>query len=341
MADPQRAHQVADHEVRVQAEQRVRQQDLVADPAPERGRQPRQGSAHQAPVGRERLDSLLEVHRRADGVGVGRVVLPAQVVGQARELGMDHRAVEALGEVLDDQLPVRPHLVGHRVGGPEVGQAPDAHAGAGRTQLLLKVRSLLRDPDEDDAAPLLAPGLGEPKVGDREPLHLVHVGCGAKLSVEPVGPGVIGTLDRARQTPLLRFQQPRPAVAAHVVVRPHRPLLIPHQDHRVPGDLDQAVVPGLGQFFHRTARVPHHPVDPLALALEDRRIAVVAGGQRPGLRRNAPRRGARRGGRHSPAAGVARFRGGSKNGSGATRDRARRRVYSTVTSMSSGVPGHS
>ena len=42
-----------------------------------------------------------------------------------------------------------------------------------------------------------------------------------------------------------------------------------------------------------------------------------------------------------PAAGVARFRGGSKNGSDATRDRARRRVYSTVISMSSGVPGAS
>ena len=257
---------------------------------------------------------------------------------------MDDRTVQALGEVLDDQLPVRLQVVALGVGGAEVADSPRLEARGGRAELVPQSRALVGDPHEDDPAPLLAPRRGERVVRDREPLHPVHVRRPPEPTVEAVGPRVVRALDRARQAAALRsLDHPGPPVPADVVVRVDPAVRTAYHDQAVTRDLHQPVIPRFLEVVRRAGRVPHGPMDPFPLALEHRGIAVVAGRQRHRPRRcGRPDVGVRPVGRHvAYPAGVARFRGGSKNGSGATRDRARRRVYSTVISMSSGVPGAS
>ena len=197
---------------------------------------------------------------------------------------MDDRAVQTLGEVLDDQLPVRFQVVALGVGGAKVADSPRLEAGGGRAELLQQSRPRVRHPHEDDPAPLLASGRRERVVRNREPFHPVHVRRPPELTVEAVGPGVVGALDGARQAATLRFHHPGPPVPADVVMRVDPAVRAAYHDQAVAGDLHQPVVPRFPEVVRRTGRVPHGPMDPFALALEHRGIAVVAGGQRHGPR---------------------------------------------------------
>src|SRR5258707_14285642 len=60
-------------------------------------------------------------------------------------------------------------------------------------------------------------------------LHLVHVRGTDQSSVEPVGPGVIGTLNSGRVSGWF-LTQPRPAVATDIVKTAHAPAFITHNN---------------------------------------------------------------------------------------------------------------
>ena len=173
------AHQVAHHVVRVKAEHHVREQDVVTHAPPAGLGKARQRRSHETSVGGHRLDPLRHVHCRTDGAGGHRVVLAAQVVGEALELGMDDGAVQTFGEVLDDQLPVGLQVVALGVGGAELADSPRLEAGRGRAELLQQFRPVVRHPHEDDPAPLLAPRRRERSPRPRTPSRSM---CGARRS---------------------------------------------------------------------------------------------------------------------------------------------------------------
>src|SRR6185503_20010791 len=145
------------------------------------------------------------------------------------ELGMDGRAVEALGEVLEEELPVRLHVHDDALADAEIGEAVVPEALRQVTQGLVKRRGAVpREVDEDEAAPG-GDGHLEEGVGRLVEVRALHLPRGAdELPVEAVGPRVI----RADQAPageaaLLLGAEDRAAMTAGVVERLEPALEIP------------------------------------------------------------------------------------------------------------------
>ena len=76
-----------------------------------------------AAVLRHRLGAVVERHRAAAPGARALVLIAAHVVREAVELGVYARAVQALGVVLDDRLPVGLDVVGDRGGAVQVAEA--------------------------------------------------------------------------------------------------------------------------------------------------------------------------------------------------------------------------
>ena len=153
-----------------------------------------------AAVDGETLDALGEVGPVVDeelgGVTVREL---RQHLGQ---LGVDRRAVVALHEVLDDELPVRLDVVddpatdGQRIDlvVVEVGHLAEAvdhllqHG-------LLEGRRLVGQADPDVAQPFPQVHLLQSVLVPVDVRHLGQIRCGDELSVEIVGPGVVRALE--------------------------------------------------------------------------------------------------------------------------------------------------
>src|ERR1700750_2454674 len=105
---------------------------------------------------RHRLAALLERHRAA-APGAGAVVLvAAHVVAEAVELRVDAGAVQALGVVLDDRLPVRVDLVGDRGVALELAESVVLEVPGEVAEVVVERAGDARD------------------VGEQEPVALLH-----------------------------------------------------------------------------------------------------------------------------------------------------------------------
>src|SRR3989449_836193 len=104
----------------MQAEQQVWEDRVEVGAAQVRGRQ----LSHRHPAGAaaegEAPALAGDRHVAAEEGAVHEIVLPARVRRELRQLGMDHGAVQALRVVLEDQLPVRAHVVVDAAGGAQV-----------------------------------------------------------------------------------------------------------------------------------------------------------------------------------------------------------------------------
>src|SRR5205807_6298587 len=92
---------------------------------------------------------------------------------------------------------------------------------------------------------------------------------------EGVGPGVVRTLDRLGEAAAPLLAQPRPTVAADIVMRPQRAALVAQHDHALARDVGQEVVPGLGELRGAAHAHPAAREDPLRLLREDLGRRVV------------------------------------------------------------------
>ena len=161
---------------------------------------------------------------------LGQIVLAA---GGRRELGerrVHRAAVVALRVVLEQELPVRPHVV---LDGPrhlEVGQVEPAEPAEERGPGLLERLGLLGEVDEQEPFPGGHRHRVERPVGLVEVLDLVGGRRADEPAVEPVRPGVVGALDGAAELPAVLLADPGAAVAADVVVGAIRALAVPQHD---------------------------------------------------------------------------------------------------------------
>ena len=183
------------------------------------GRRPRSpGRVRPPPLTAIVSAPCVERHRAAAPGARALVVVAAQVVAEAVELGVHARAVQALGVVLDDRLPVGLDVVVDPGGALEVrrcgrrsrcsASAPTWSASggacAGRRR---RTRGRRASPCGSRRRPLQA--------GSKSSSSSV---CGRVLerAVEAVAPGVVRALEAARGA-LALGDQPRAAVAADVV----------------------------------------------------------------------------------------------------------------------------
>ena len=209
---------------------------------------------------------------------------------------MRDRAVVALEEVLDADLPVAGVLVrlgprveaerGHvdAVGLEEVGQL--AEMVGERRRVGIRV-------DEDERPPRVDRHRGETEAGRVEPGLAFRAGRASQRTVEAVGPGVVRALDRLAARVAVAEEVPTVAAdvdeAAELVVPAAR-----EEDGKRPGP-GRRQLPRLGDLVEPGGVLPRAREDPLLLEAEDGRVRVPVVRKRSGSgdgrhRRNLPRR---------------------------------------------------
>src|SRR5256712_2033730 len=259
----------------MQAEQQVWEDRVEVGAAQVRGRQ----LSHRHPAGAaaegEAPAFAGDRHVAAEEGAVHEIVLPARVRRELRQLGMDHGAMQALRVVLEDELPVRTHVVVDAAGGAQ-GRDVEAREPADEGRERLRERLGVRR-EVDQQEPLtLGEGWGAERVIPLvEAFHLAHVGGADELALEGVGPGVVRTLDRLGEAAAPLLAQPRPTMAADIVMRPQRAALVAQHDHALARDVGQEVVPGLGELRGAAHAHPAAREDPLRLLREDLGRRVV------------------------------------------------------------------
>ena len=119
----------------------------------------------------------------------------------------------------------------------------------------------------------------EQAIGRTIDLVRLHVRRADHLAVERVCPRVMRALDWALQCAGARVAVQRTAVAADIVERPQRAVVVVHDDDVLPGDIGRVVRTRLGDMLRPTSTRPTAPEDALELALEGSWRSVQIGGK--------------------------------------------------------------
>ena len=108
-----------------QGEEQVREDRVVVDAAAVvLGQRAHRLRARGLPAEREALPRRLDRHVAAEDRALGEIVRPAAVMGEPCQLGMDARAVVALREVLEEELPVGVDVVLDPSEGAQLAEPP-------------------------------------------------------------------------------------------------------------------------------------------------------------------------------------------------------------------------
>ena len=177
----------------------------------------------------------------APGHEVGAEIVRRELV----ELGMEARAVVALGVVLGDELPVRADVVVDPLRRTEAAEVEAAQVLDEVAELIGQRGRVGIEVEEDEPLPDLAAHADEAVRVEAEVLEAVRVLRADEAAVEVVDPRVVRTLETDHLAALV-FGHGRAAVAAHVVERPQDVVPTPDHDQLVVVDLGQEVLPGSG-----------------------------------------------------------------------------------------------
>jgi hypothetical protein len=280
----QRHQQVRHHVVRMQRDQQVRQDRGIHHVRQLVLVEPRHRDTPAAAVERHRLHAGAQVHPATDPVA--RALLDVVTAVRQRdpaELRMDHRAVVALLVVLDDDLPVRLHVVLVRLGGHQRLRVVRRDDRLELADVLTELPGGAGPVDEDPAVPLMHPDRRE---GERGPVVVLvdvpEVRRPDQASVVPVGPRVVRADDRTRRLgrPATR-EQLVTAVPAHVLEGAQHAVLVTDEEYAVATDRLGAQAGGR----HVGGATDAHPVveQITAFPLQDLRRHVRVARQQPAL----------------------------------------------------------
>ncbi len=280
----ERDHAVQDHVVGYQVDEHLRPDGdrevpavlLVCDPG-------QAGEAGAAVDGEARRTV-------GEGRAVPHVVLSGVAAGELRQhagqLRVDRRAVVALHEVLDDELPVGRDVVGDApadgkltelVGvdglhGAQPGRYRAAHGVLERWWLVGQAHPRVAEP--------LAERDGHQAVF--VPVDVGHAGQVRRRRQPPaqvVGPRVVGTAQVPRDLTGLLDAEPGPAVAADVQERAQPAVLLPDDQHAFPSGLDHLELSRTGKVAGTGRAQPLAFEDELLLAGERCAIDVAGPGE--------------------------------------------------------------
>ncbi len=231
---------------------------------------------------RRALVRRLDLHVAAEERALDQVVRAARVRQLGRQLGVNRGTMQTFIVILQDQLPVRLHVVLNAPDCLQQGQVVARESSLERREPLRRRSRLGIEVHEQEPFPR-----GERDGVQRirlliEAFHLVHVRRANQAPVERVGPRVIWALDRLGEAALGRFAQPRAAMATDVVVRVTLTGLIAQHDDALATDRRDEVIARRREGLIAADADPVAPEDPLRFAGEYFWIVVVAAGQRAG-----------------------------------------------------------
>src|SRR5690349_22205174 len=124
---------------------------------------------------------------------------------QTAQLGMHRPAVIALVVVLQDHLPVGPHLVGDPVSRSKLVQGVATQSSGNTAKLIGQVvlRPVCRSQlQKEEPAPGLNRDRKEPQISFAQAVAFIQEGRGSELPLERVGPGVIRATNGPGETTL-------------------------------------------------------------------------------------------------------------------------------------------
>src|SRR5262249_39764025 len=156
--------------------------------------------------------------------------LAAEVMRELLQRGVDSRAVETLRIVVDDQLPVRRHLVDDPPAQPELVHPPGSEPLFEPAEPLLERSRLRPQVEEDISVPEVHRRSVQWVILCAETGHPVHLGGRDEATVEVIGPSMVRALNRRCEGPRALRAQPRSSMAADIVERVQLPALAPDQD---------------------------------------------------------------------------------------------------------------
>ena len=230
----ERRERVHDHVVGEEVQEHVRADHHPVVVPLVAGGEARERRGGRPPAHRERLRVVGQA--RAEPVLLRRAAPEGRQ--EPHQLRVHRRAVVALHEVLDDDLPVRPHLVlegpGDREGAhPVRGQTPGVAEPVGelREDLVGDGRGVRRQAHPDEPLPRVERHGDEPERAAVEIRRILEPRGPQEAAVEPVGPRVIATLEGARLTVLGRAELGA-AVATDVEEGPKHTVLTPARRER-------------------------------------------------------------------------------------------------------------
>src|SRR6266536_13496 len=231
---------------------------------------------------RVRVDQMelaaLAGHLRLAELGAERRVrLEPVAVGMnvhgVAEPGVRRRAVVALEEVLDDDLPVRVRVELDPRVEDELREVEVAREDRGQlSEVLVEWHGLRIRVDEEERAP------GSGARGQKRPLVLVEAGLAvgarrrAQRSVEGVRPGVVAALDRL--APAAAVDEHRAAMPADVQECLQLALLVADDEDRDAAGVRRQERTGLGDLVGPAGVLPGAREDPGALAAAGLLVAV-------------------------------------------------------------------
>src|SRR5208337_2706023 len=196
---------------------------------------------------------------------------------------MDSGAVQALGVVLDDQLPVAGDVVNDPLAQAELLHAPGTELVRQDAELFGQRPGRFAEVQEDVAVPQFDGDGRERVVFHAEVWHIMHLEGGHELAGEVVGPGMVGAADQAVKGALGGLAEPGTAVAANVVKRVDCSVVATGDDQALTGDVAEHVVTTRGNLVGPAGVDPHAQEESLQLGLIVGRVNVIAGRKTHGL----------------------------------------------------------
>src|SRR5439155_8893555 len=154
---------------------------------------------------------------------------------------MYSRTVIALRIILEDQLPICPHVVLNPFRRAQLRQIPVRKFSCQRREPFLQRRRTLRQTNEDEPFPKRKVHGVQRIIGLIKTWDLVHVRRADQSTVEPVRPRVIRALNHGRMPARVLFKS-RPAMTTHVVKPANGRSLITNNDQRFVRDLRDKIV---------------------------------------------------------------------------------------------------
>ena len=150
--------------------------------------------------------------------------------------------------------------------------------------MLVEWNRMSREIDKDVAVPNGGSYGVQRIVRFAKALNFLHMRRAGQRAVKFVSPGVILALNSSSELAFSLLAQHGAAMSAHIVEGANIALVVACDDHAGIGDLADEIVTRLGNLAGASGTEPHIEMDGVHLALEPRRISIVALRQRTGFR---------------------------------------------------------
>ena len=203
-----------------------------------------------------------------------RAIVAAQVVSQLAELGMQHRTVQALVVILDDQLPVGSYVIRAALVKAQLLHAPVGKFLRQVVELACERRGMRIESYEKMPVPDIGAHGVQRIILARQVLHVRRAD---EFAIEPVSPAVVRTLNASRKFSLGGGADARAPVTAHIVESADRAAVVAIDDDAFVSDFPQKEVAWIRNLIGASGADPALAEKTFQFLRKDCWVGVVAG----------------------------------------------------------------